>query len=206
VHCGRGQLEAARAILASNDWQRDGEHFEMATNYASVESQILRSEGRLAESLAAAERGLGHRREHTADAPLKRCIVYAIEAALELGDLSKADELLGPIEVLPPGELTPFLEGQRARLRALIDARSSSTESVERGFTTAELVLGGHAFVYALAVTQLEHAEWLVEQGREADAEPLLARSRETFERLEATPWLRRLDAVQAGEGAEVPA
>jgi tetratricopeptide (TPR) repeat protein len=206
VHCARGQLQAARAILDASEWQRDAQQPTIAAAYAAVESQILRSEGRFAESLVAAERGLGRGELSITEAAMKRCIVYAIEAALQVGDLSKADELLGPIEVLRPGELTPFLEGQRARLRALIDARSGSTESVERGFTTAELVLGGHAFVYALAITQLEHAEWLAAQGRMTDAEPLLARSRETFERLEATPWIRRLEAIQAGEGAEVPA
>jgi len=53
-------------------------------------------------------------------------------------------------------------------------------------------------------VRHLEHAEWLVDQGRESDAAPLLAQAREVFERLGATPWLRRLDAVQAGE--QIPA
>ena len=49
---------------------------------------------------------------------------------------------------------------------------------------------------FYLAVTQLEHGEWLTGQGRADEAEPLLAEARETFERLEATPWLERLDAA----------
>ena len=49
-----------------------------------------------------------------------------------------------------------------------------------------------------LAVTLLEHGEWLVGgQGRAGDAEPLLAEAHEIFDRLEARPWLERLDAVQ---------
>ena len=51
-------------------------------------------------------------------------------------------------------------------------------------------------FVFYLAVTQLEHGEWLVGEGRDAEAEPLLSEARETFERLRATPWLERLDAA----------
>jgi hypothetical protein len=47
-----------------------------------------------------------------------------------------------------------------------------------------------------LAVTQLEHGEWLVGQGRADDAEPLLAEARETFERLSAKPWLERAAQV----------
>ena len=41
-------------------------------------------------------------------------------------------------------------------------------------------------------MTWLEHGEWLGEQGRADEAEPLLAEAREIFERLGATPWLER--------------
>ena len=50
-----------------------------------------------------------------------------------------------------------------------------------------------------LAVTQLEHAELL---GGGEDAGRLLAEARETFERLEAVPWLERAGArVEAVAG-----
>jgi hypothetical protein len=42
------------------------------------------------------------------------------------------------------------------------------------------------------AVAQLEHAEWLSEQGRADEADELAARSRSTFERLHAQPWVER--------------
>jgi hypothetical protein len=59
---------------------------------------------------------------------------------------------------------------------------------------------------FYLAVTQLEHAEWLVTQDRPEEAEPLLGDARETFERLQATPWLDRLAAPQLQKHAQVPA
>ena len=43
---------------------------------------------------------------------------------------------------------------------------------------------------------QLEHGEWLAAQGRAEEAEPLFAEAREIFERLEAKPWLERVEAV----------
>jgi hypothetical protein len=49
-----------------------------------------------------------------------------------------------------------------------------------------------------VAVTQLEHAEWLTEQGRSDDAQPLIVEARETFEQLRATPWLERVAAMTA--------
>jgi hypothetical protein len=50
---------------------------------------------------------------------------------------------------------------------------------------------------FRLAVTQLEHAEWLARNREEAEAEPLLQDAEETFSRLRATPWLERLYAVR---------
>ena len=45
-------------------------------------------------------------------------------------------------------------------------------------------------------MTLLEHGEWLGEQGRSSEAEPLLGEARGIFEQLGATPWLRQ--AAQA--------
>jgi len=57
-----------------------------------------------------------------------------------------------------------------------------------------------------LAVTLTEQGEWLVAQGRAAEAEPLLAEARDTFEQLDAKPWLERVAAAESKPRAEVPA
>ena len=62
------------------------------------------------------------------------------------------------------------------------------------------------AVPFYLAVTQLEHSEWLVGQGRAEEAEPLLSEARETFERLEARPWLERVEATTGSSQTKVPA
>jgi hypothetical protein len=46
----------------------------------------------------------------------------------------------------------------------------------------------------------LEHAESLRARGLPEKAEPLLAEARATFERLEATPWLERLERAGRDE------
>ena len=48
-----------------------------------------------------------------------------------------------------------------------------------------------------------EHGEWLVGQGRPDEADPLLEEAAETFELLEATPWLERMKG-RLEEGHEV--
>jgi hypothetical protein len=59
---------------------------------------------------------------------------------------------------------------------------------------------------FLLAVTLLEHGEWLAGQARTGEAEQLVLEARAIFEALEAKPWLERLEAVQTGPRAEVPA
>jgi hypothetical protein len=63
----------------------------------------------------------------------------------------------------------------------------------DAGFKAAEGGFGEYGFSFWLAVTELEHGEWLAANGRTDEAEPLLAEARETFLRLEAVPWLERL-------------
>ena len=66
----------------------------------------------------------------------------------------------------------------------------------EDGFKHSAVLLREIGARFWLAVVLLEHGEWLVETGRAGEAEPLLGEARETFERLEATPWLERLETV----------
>ena len=52
------------------------------------------------------------------------------------------------------------------------------------------------AVPFWMAVTLVEHGEWLVGAGRAYDAKPLVDEAGEIFERLEAAPWLERVDRV----------
>ncbi len=70
-------------------------------------------------------------------------------------------------------------------------------DRVERGFKAAVGMFRELDTPFWLAVTMLEYAEWLTRQDRGDDATPLLNEARETFDRLGADPWARRLDAIQ---------
>jgi hypothetical protein len=51
---------------------------------------------------------------------------------------------------------------------------------------------------FDLAQVELEHGEWLSEQSRAEEAEPLLAEAEEIFTRLRARPWLERVQHARS--------
>jgi class 3 adenylate cyclase/tetratricopeptide (TPR) repeat protein len=194
VDCARGDLAAARARLdpalkTTDDPQARG-------GFAFAEAHVLRAEGRAAEALAAAERGVGSSIGITF-LNVKLCLIEALEAAFALGDSAKVEELVSGIEALRPGERPPLLEAHAHRFRAKLTGD-------EAGYRAAAALFRERSLAFWLAVTLLEHGEHLAGHGRDAEAEPLLAEARRIFERLEAAPWVER--AVASGVEAEVPA
>jgi predicted ATPase/class 3 adenylate cyclase len=193
VHCERGDHEAASALLSVGGVLRDSNNAQMRAVFAATEARVLRAEGRPADALASAERALATVGElDVTDTSIKMALVEAAEAALTLSNLDKADELLAIPESLDPGQLTPFLQAQTARLRARVDAARGQEQRVDEGFRSAASLFREFGLVFYLAVSQLEHAEWLAGQGRSEDAQLLLVEARETFAQSRATPWLER--------------
>jgi hypothetical protein len=141
--------------------------------------------------LAAAEKALGVRQEVGLTYwALKTAIVEALEASFALGDVDKIRGHLATLDALQPGVLTPFLRAQQARFQARLASERDSQAEAE--FITAQDLFRTLGTPFYLAVTMLEHAEALVDLGHQQEAELLLAEARETFERLEAKPWLER--------------
>ena len=126
------------------------------------------------------------------DTHIKLALVEATEAALSLSNLDKAEELLTIPESLDPGQLTPFLQAQTARLRARLDAAHGEQQGIDERFRSAASLFRECGVIFHLAVTQVEHAQWLAGEGRSEDAQPLLVEARGTFEHLRAIPWLER--------------
>jgi tetratricopeptide (TPR) repeat protein len=193
----RGNLEEARRIFSIYAHLAASSDVQDQACYATAEAAVGRADGRPVEALAAADRAIVHASTvGMANQGVKTAYVHAIEAALEIGDREKAEALLATIESLPPGLRPPFLDGQAHRFRARLAATADAADS---GFATATARFRDLELPFWLAVTLLEHGEWLGEQGRSAEAEPLLAEARGIFEQLGATPWLLR-----AGAGAPV--
>jgi tetratricopeptide (TPR) repeat protein len=207
IHCERDDLASARAVMERGEPLRNSSNPQNAAGYGSMEARVLRAEGRPAEALSAAERALARRDELAmTDTEVKRGLIESVEAALDLHDLDKADELLGITEALSPGELTPYLQAHSLRLRARIDAGRGKVDHVDEHFRAATALFREFDLIFHQAVSQLENAEWLTGQDHGDEASGLLAEARTTFERLEAKAWLERLDALEADTATRIPA
>jgi class 3 adenylate cyclase/tetratricopeptide (TPR) repeat protein len=207
IRCEQGKLADAERVFEEYQWAGDAEQGTIKGMFKAVEARLLRFRKLDTEALAAAEQGLALLPElGVASSSVKRNLAEALEAALAFGDTAKAEELLALAEGLHPGEVTPLLAAQRARFRARLEVEHGRHDRVDESFRSAATIFSEYSFAFHLAVTQLEHAEWLVTKSRADEAEPLLAEARETFERLEANPWLERLDAARTRTPSAVTA
>jgi class 3 adenylate cyclase/tetratricopeptide (TPR) repeat protein len=198
IHLHRGEIEAARDLLSHFDYLEDYFELQDRAIYRGAQAAVLfvegDHEGALTCGQAAVELadtlGLGQQ-------AVKQGFVWAVEAALALGERERADEMLTLVESRPLGLRPPFLEAQAHRFRARMTGEDA-------GLKVAAASFREHNFPFWLAVTELERAEWLERQGRSSEAQAPLDEAREIFERLEAKPWLERLARIESREPTEV--
>jgi len=201
IECWRGDVEPARRRLERDADLGEATELQARSGYRLHEAMVLRREGKpraaleILEEVIDAGDELGIR-----FLIVKIGIVEAIECAFDLGDTDKAHELLTLVEALRPGERPPLLAAHASRFRGRLAEKPAEAEAAYRHAIDLFRELDTE---FWRAVTQLEEAEWLLEQGRDADAEPLLDAARETFGNLEARPWLERADAAAGHPHAE---
>ena len=196
VHAERGEIGEARRVLATLAGGEASGDVQARSVYWSTEARLRRAEGRLLEALGAGERAFALRRE-LGLGRVREGLVEALEAAFALGDEAKIEELLGVIEDVAPGDLSPWLTAQGARFAARLSVLRGATDNVAAGFTAAAETFRELSMPFWLAVAQLEHGEWLVALGRSDEAEPLLDEAHEIFVQLDAAPWLARCEKAR---------
>jgi tetratricopeptide (TPR) repeat protein len=192
----RGEVDAAADWVSAHAVFGNAGASTLVLAENAVRARVLRAQRKPAEALAVAESVIEAPAVGPTDTAYKSALVEGIEAAFELGDLTRAEALLGIPESLERGMVTPFLRAHAWRFRARLDAARERHEGVDERFRQATDLLREFGFAFYVAVAQLEHAEWLVAQGRGQEAAPLLAEARATFEELRARPWLERAAAM----------
>jgi hypothetical protein len=199
IYVARGNPGEARKLLARlADFGTSADVQEHAV-HAAARAALLHAEGRHADAIAAGEAAFQARGELGADhQAVKGGFIWAVEAALTLGDLARVGELLAAVEALPAGHCPPLLQAQAARVRARLVAARGERDGVEAGFKGAAGMLRELGVPFWLAVTLLEHGDWLASGAGAERAEPPFAEAGAIFERLAARPWLERLAASRA--------
>jgi class 3 adenylate cyclase/tetratricopeptide (TPR) repeat protein len=127
-------------------------------------------------------------------------LIVLVEASVALADLGPAQAAIDELASRPPGERTQSLDAHEARLRALVERARGETEHIDGRLRRAAALFREVGMPFWLAVTMLEHGEWLAAEGQGEEAEPLVREAREIFERLRAQPWLERADALAVGD------
>jgi class 3 adenylate cyclase/tetratricopeptide (TPR) repeat protein len=200
----RGRLEEARELAGRFAGLEHSDEVQMQGGYHAAMAALRLAEGKLEAALAEGEKAVATRYgDGIASQGPKVGLVHALEAANALGLSGKVNELLEHVDELAPGLRPPLLEATADRFRAHL---AGDDPGADRHFTAAASQLRALELPFHLAVVQLEYGEWLTARGRPDDAQPLLADARDTFERLQAQPWLDRVDAVAPGAAAEVTA
>jgi predicted ATPase/class 3 adenylate cyclase len=195
----RGTTKEARAVVARFQAMESSADLQEQSAYQCANARLLLAEGDAEQALAVAEQAFAeHANLGFAAETVKEAIVVAGEAALELGDHDRLEGLLAQIDALPLGQRSAFLRAHVSRFRAHLSS-ADAPELAERMFTESMMLFREIGMSIYLAVAQAELAELLTALGRSDEVEPLAAEAREIFERLGATPWLARVDALPVG-------
>jgi tetratricopeptide (TPR) repeat protein len=190
----RGEVDAARRfrdlfaeLEASADLQEQAQvHFAEAT--------LDFADGRFGEALQNALASLDTKEANgIAYEAVKDAFVVAVEAALALDDVDRAEELLRVVDELPPGHRPRFLQAHSLRFRGRMAARREDAEQAEHNFASAVALFRELGLPFCLAVTLVEQGEWLSTQTRLDEVVVVAGEASEIFERLEAAPWLERV-------------
>ncbi len=205
IRLHRGELDEVRRLRSLyGDLERAGDIQDRSIGLSSL-ALLSRADGELEEALRLGIEAIEVARPSFGPAfqGVKQGTVEAVEAAIALERVDEADRLLREVDETLPGVRSPYLFAQAQRLRArLVD----EPQVAEELYASAATGLRAVRVPFWLAVTELEHAEWLVGQGRAPEADPLARAASATFERLAAAPWLERANRLQAPAGAEAVA
>ncbi len=203
VLANQGKLEECERVIAASQAVFDPSDIQDRFWQSMTVAFARLAQGRFDEAHEAAMASFVTR-EALGLATAAYSLAVAVESDLELGQVEQADELLRIAETAPPGEVTDFLRGQVARLRGRMASMAGRHDEARSRLEEAGEIFRGITTPFYAAVADLQLAEALLAAGDAASAEGPIRDSEETFQRLEAEPWLRRVEGLRAAIGAAV--
>ncbi len=120
-----------------------------------------------------------------------------LRIAISHGDLDTAEKLLKIVVDAPDALITPAINADLPRNRALLQAaQGGDPDEIERYFNESIERFERYGSPHNRAQTEEELGNWLIDQGRAADALPRLERSRDAYAQLGAKAWLASVEAT----------
>ena len=194
LHILRGELDAARTSLEQlSGWEQSGSAEALAMRGSVIVGLDLAG-GRAARALEAGKHVVSEaiRKLGAANETVRNSWPDTVQAALHLGDLDSAHELLAVLADQPPGHVPPYLLAQVSRYHGLISAMGSGPHTCEADLTAAIDTFDALGYPYWHACAQSELAAWLMYQHRQEKAEHLLSEASITLRSLGALPALAK--------------
>jgi class 3 adenylate cyclase/tetratricopeptide (TPR) repeat protein len=184
----RGRLDEIRAALNDLEALRNSEDAQVAAGFLRLEGFVLHAEGRVAEAAAVLRRS-----QEVIESVHPRIDDLGWSAELHaLADAGNADvleERLAAYDATTAVERTLFVEGTYARFRGrLLALRGDTVGAIE--------LLESAVPRFAALGARFYEAATLVELA-EAGGPAVPTEVRATLERLDAKPWLERLDELE---------
>ncbi|KZB79227.1 ATP-binding protein [Amycolatopsis regifaucium] len=126
-----------------------------------------------------------------------RSVPDLVEAAVRLGEPARAGEAFDRFTTRARSMRQAWADALVARCRALLGPE----QEAEHHFTAALSLHGKDRRPFEQARTELLYGEWLRRARRKAEASTHLRSAKETFERLQARPWLERVEGELGATG-----
>jgi class 3 adenylate cyclase/tetratricopeptide (TPR) repeat protein len=207
-HAWRGRLEDARTALDACSVWKHVDDIEYRAMYATAAAAVAVIEGRSAEALATGVPAVSEviSTMTAANDSARYVWMDLMRAALDLGRLDEARQLLRLLSALPPGHIPPYLRAALTAGRALLAAAEARHDNVEGGLAATIDALRALGYPYHVALACVDYAKWLASQGRMSDADRLLAEAIATLTELDAKPALARAEAITASLSGRDPA
>ncbi len=198
VHAARADLGALEHMLTLTENLGERTNIEFAASPVVARAIALNGIGRHAEALELALPIATGSVELVANEDRREAVSEVGTAALALGDEAALDRVVDFIAGVPPAFRSPVLRASAAQFEGLLAWRHGDVRVAEERLATATREFKGAGARFNLAQTLLERAELLTEDGRDEEAEPLLAEASRTFEQLGAIRWIERSDTLRS--------
>jgi tetratricopeptide (TPR) repeat protein len=195
IHAARGDQTELDEVLELGTRAGGSTNAEFAWGATLARVIALGAMGRHREVLDAAL-PIATAGTEVANEDRREAYMEAGTAALALDDQAAAERLVEFVANIPPAMRSPLLRAGAARFAGLLAQRRGEVRTADERLAAAVRELRQIEAPFVLGQVVLEHAELLGASGRDDEAAPLLTEATEIFERLRATPWLERAQAL----------